>query len=127
MYSFFVVCCASRFIDFLSFFFFFFNDTATTEIYTLSLHDALPISASWTGGTSGGSWGSSSGSPWGGRSEEHTSELQSPCNLVCRLLLEKKKTHCRAGLTSRRARPANRAGPTTSRAPRRHASARSGD
>src|SRR5256885_10762017 len=79
--------------------FFFFNDTATTEIYTLSLHDALPIlpvktkeepiarsihdarelavalrvRASWI------------------RSEEHTSELQSPCNLVCRLLLEKKK------------------------------------
>src|ERR1039457_182303 len=69
---------------------FFFNDTATTEIYTLSLHDALPI--------------------WRGRkpqrrlrrihraahdqhrSEEHTSELQSPCNLVCRLLLEKKNS-----------------------------------
>src|ERR1039457_7658664 len=67
--------------------FFFFNDTATTEIYTLSLHDALPI--------------------YHhrhllqtilhlhrrhhNRSEEHTSELQSPCNLVCRLLLEKKK------------------------------------
>src|SRR6266850_7960315 len=68
-------------------FFFFFNDTATTEIYTLSLHDALPISTlcwprsriSATGQTS---------STW--RSEEHTSELQSPCNLVCRLLLEKK-------------------------------------
>src|SRR5256885_9084282 len=85
------------------FFFFFFNDTATTEIYTLSLHDALPI---WR-----------AGQPWHdeaapgqpccharhlpafanqsccqqGRSEEHTSELQSPCNLVCRLLLEKKK------------------------------------
>src|ERR1039457_7639995 len=70
-------------------FFFFFNDTATTEIYTLSLHDALPICLySWH--------------LWnyrmlhyeqysGERSEEHTSELQSPCNLVCRLLLEKKK------------------------------------
>src|SRR5256885_11173498 len=85
--------------------FFFFNDTATTEIYTLSLHDALPISAP--------------SAPYGSRlpdirpgargiralrqapiswylgreqrSEEHTSELQSPCNLVCRLLLEKKK------------------------------------
>src|SRR2546426_8687484 len=98
-------------------FFFFFNDTATTEIYTLSLHDALPISMSnqdvrqpakeqpqrkvkdlpgcikyilllflillllaeiYAGENF--------------RSEEHTSELQSPCNLVCRLLLEKKKT-----------------------------------
>src|SRR5258708_8167616 len=71
---------------------FFFNDTATTEIYTLSLHDALPISrffvhhdlthyavetAQWVRG-----------------SEEHTSELQSPDHLVCRLLLEKKNhTH----------------------------------
>src|SRR2546421_12170267 len=81
-------------------FFFFFNDTATTEIYTLSLHDALPISnvvsllrlprvnlcrrlehfspqaCEW---------------PAWGRSEEHTSELQSRSDLVCRLLLEKKK------------------------------------
>src|SRR5947209_12052413 len=75
------------------FFFFFFNDTATTEIYTLSLHDALPISIGrlrslpkqearsvqrWEAGT---------------RSEEHTSELQSRQYLVCRLLLEKKKTN----------------------------------
>src|SRR2546427_8558932 len=84
----------------LTFLFFFFNDTATTEIYTLSLHDALPIwycrqlslhqiayqihqrlavrdmpRAAMTA-----------------RSEEHTSELQSQSNLVCRLLLEKKKT-----------------------------------
>src|SRR5256885_7690523 len=70
------------------FFFFFFNDTATTEIYTLSLHDALPISG-WRRGTCRppvrGRHASSL------RSEEHTSELQSPCNLVCRLLLEKKK------------------------------------
>src|SRR5256885_15645597 len=76
--------------------FFFFNDTATTEIYTLSLHDALPIwcrrtwtrggrRRRWTGGRS-----STAAGPWR-RSEEHTSELQSPCNLVCRLLLEKKK------------------------------------
>src|SRR2546426_798330 len=103
----------------LPLFFFFFNDTATTEIYTLSLHDALPISSHGItvnvpharlcrrapaaparyvlrqpaprpsrrarcqpapGGVRGR-----------GRSEEHTSELQSPCNLVCRLLLEKKK------------------------------------
>src|SRR5690349_24539549 len=77
---------------FLFVLFFFFNDTATTEIYTLSLHDALPISAlrafrrpfrrhirprSWSSRT--------------GRSEEHTSELQSRRDLVCRLLLEKKK------------------------------------
>src|SRR5256885_2673399 len=86
-------------------FFFFFNDTATTEIYTLSLHDALPI--------------------WDllcrvdgilellvddalvrrmhvhhHRSEEHTSELQSPCNLVCRLLLEKKKATSRTACSN---------------------------
>src|SRR6266496_6829973 len=70
------------------FFFFFFNDTATTEIYTLSLHDALPILAparSW--------WRApSTSTPSGPRSEEHTSELQSRRDLVCRLLLEKKKT-----------------------------------
>src|SRR5256885_16505569 len=79
------------------FFFFFFNDTATTEIYTLSLHDALPISRSWC---SSNGYGTRSATDerraprWstaGSRSEEHTSELQSPCNLVCRLLLEKKK------------------------------------
>src|SRR2546427_12377005 len=88
---------------------FFFNDTATTEIYTLSLHDALPISrpsahTSTTSGLAG----------WitmramrpvesrpaccqlrpASRSEEHTSELQSQSNLVCRLLLEKKNTRC---------------------------------
>src|SRR5256885_8647839 len=77
-------------------FFFFFNDTATTEIYTLSLHDALPILH----------LDLQCASPWRSqsrrharctrckpyrRSEEHTSELQSPCNLVCRLLLEKKQ------------------------------------
>src|SRR5436309_4322845 len=89
------------FLPAYSFFFFFFNDTATTEIYTLSLHDALPIFHS--------------GGPvhhrprvrlrprgfprrrhrpmrdYRDRSEEHTSELQSRENLVCRLLLEKKK------------------------------------
>src|SRR2546430_9692771 len=72
------------------FFFFFFNDTATTEIYTLSLHDALPISC----------YGSEyPEKPWRKgfaprlRSEEHTSELQSQSNLVCRLLLEKKKIY----------------------------------
>src|SRR5256885_7760957 len=74
-------------------FFFFFNDTATTEIYTLSLHDALPISA-MKSGCPGVSIRLTVTSPIANvatRSEEHTSELQSPCNLVCRLLLEKKK------------------------------------
>src|SRR2546430_7801661 len=78
--------------------FFFFNDTATTEIYTLSLHDALPIFArcgfpiipafdfKFNGATDEFDEQ---------RSEEHTSELQSQSNLVCRLLLEKKK-HGRA-------------------------------
>src|SRR2546430_15582346 len=74
------------------FFFFFFNDTATTEIYTLSLHDALPISASVTVGSCSTSRGTSiRRPPCCARSEEHTSELQSQSNLVCRLLLEKKK------------------------------------
>src|SRR5215216_8089472 len=69
-------------------FFFFFNDTATTEIYTLSLHDALPILAKrrWFGRPRGRTPRQDI-SP---RSEEHTSELQSPDHLVCRLLLEKK-------------------------------------
>src|SRR5256885_9635387 len=74
-------------------FFFFFNDTATTEIYTLSLHDALPI-CKHVGGAALDVFTEEppKNSPLVGRSEEHTSELQSPCNLVCRLLLEKKKT-----------------------------------
>src|SRR3712207_8322141 len=98
---------------------FFFNDTATTEIYTLSLHDALPILDMWSrmappcwahapaSASSDTRWPSSSsgrsGNAIGGRvatacsrvskrSEEHTSELQSRQYLVCRLLLEKKKT-----------------------------------
>src|SRR5256885_8452912 len=79
----------------MSTFFFFFNDTATTEIYTLSLHDALPISTStvtmYCSTTLFGTMALPGSS--GTRSEEHTSELQSPCNLVCRLLLEKKKKH----------------------------------
>src|SRR5260370_37923189 len=83
---------------------FFFNDTATTEIYTLSLHDALPIfhgsagdqarHRSRTGPRSlrGPVALSGAGTETPGqRSEEHTSELQSHLNLVCRLLLEKKK------------------------------------
>src|SRR5215467_16339873 len=76
------------------FFFFFFNDTATTEIYTLSLHDALPIYACRVRcGRPQESILLLLGAPVPDRhrSEEHTSELQSPCNLVCRLLLEKKK------------------------------------
>src|SRR5256885_15376306 len=101
----------------LNYFFFFFNDTATTEIYTLSLHDALPI---WLSMSQIGSFAlllalvlsaysfvaglvavtrkgpgaerlGETARRAGIRSEEHTSELQSPCNLVCRLLLEKKK------------------------------------
>src|SRR5690349_24429039 len=74
------------------FFFFFFNATATTEIYTLSLHDALPISlATWTNRLSPGYISAGFVSARRKRSEEHTSELQSRRDLVCRLLLEKKK------------------------------------
>src|SRR5258708_30501273 len=78
--------------------FFFFNDTATTEIYTLSLHDALPISTAFFFGQNvnfSAEVGVRSNRTRLGqdltRSEEHTSELQSPDHLVCRLLLEKKK------------------------------------
>src|SRR6267154_2638888 len=75
-------------------FFFFFNDTATTEIYTLSLHDALPIAPVPPMMTA-----RPTPAPYRARgprrSEEHTSELQSPVHLVCRLLLEKKKTKAR--------------------------------
>src|SRR5256885_4703098 len=107
--------------------FFFFNDTATTEIYTLSLHDALPIwqpaprpavcgghrrplrpavRAAATGAKRAHR-GVDRAVRGAGRSEEHTSELQSPCNLVCRLLLEKKKKYRvasppRAARTTRR-------------------------
>src|SRR2546429_7299096 len=72
---------------------FFFNDTATTEIYTLSLHDALPISISTKCGTLATMprIAGVSGRSITWRSEEHTSELQSRLHLVCRLLLEKKK------------------------------------
>src|SRR5256885_12738241 len=79
------------------FFFFFFNDTATTEIYTLSLHDALPICAArgdrrlCAQPRARLDRGRKQSFGRLCRSEEHTSELQSPCNLVCRLLLEKKK------------------------------------
>src|SRR5258708_22304262 len=88
-------------------YFFFFNDTATTEIYTLSLHDALPISTvprdrrrspppspadrfQWSPAVRGPA--APARRRPAGRSEEHTSELQSPDHLVCRLLLEKKNT-----------------------------------
>src|SRR5438094_8678761 len=72
---------------------FFFNDTATTEIYTLSLHDALPISGRASRAPCARSSPSIAAAPrCRTRSEEHTSELQSPYDLVCRLLLEKKKT-----------------------------------
>src|SRR5437879_12341508 len=82
---------------------FFFSDTATTEIYTLSLHDALPILADGRESSSRRNGGDLLHRPRarhhypvvvieavGVRSEEHTSELQSPMYLVCRLLLEKK-------------------------------------
>src|SRR2546427_2120273 len=80
----------------LTFSFFFFNDTATTEIYTLSLHDALPIyraTSEWTLAMNPVTPVERLDRPDGckDRSEEHTSELQSQSNLVCRLLLEKKK------------------------------------
>src|SRR2546430_11447028 len=78
--------------------FFFFNDTATTEIYTLSLHDALPISQRNFDIDLAGVQVSYAFNRFlnattfvQARSEEHTSELQSQSNLVCRLLLEKKK------------------------------------
>src|SRR2546429_6912981 len=76
---------------YFSFFFFFFNDTATTEIYTLSLHDALPISTPSAKSTACPSTPCRPRSSRTWRSEEHTSELQSRLHLVCRLLLEKKK------------------------------------
>src|SRR5688572_33218912 len=86
---------------FFFYFFFFFNDTATTEIYTLSLHDALPIwrrhaddrvvdSAARDRSAEHRGVAAEDALPEP-RSEEHTSELQSQSNLVCRLLLEKKK------------------------------------
>src|SRR5258708_39174352 len=71
--------------------FFFFNDTATTEIYTLSLHDALPILDDGTRLHGRAKWDATHLISRDHRSEEHTSELQSPDHLVCRLLLEKKK------------------------------------
>src|SRR5438093_2505198 len=86
------------------FLFFFFNDTATTEIYTLSLHDALPICFRRYDSTSSGLMSRSlqianaAFRCLTARSEEHTSELQSLTNLVCRLLLEKKKNDTIIGI-----------------------------
>src|SRR5256885_16871737 len=93
------IACIMFILMSLSVSFFFFNDTATTEIYTLSLHDALPIYLPLAARPAGAAREAPSGfcaqgqrtGVAGIRSEEHTSELQSPCNLVCRLLLEKKK------------------------------------
>src|SRR5205807_8256198 len=105
------ICTYRILCDFL---FFFFHPTASSQIYTLSLHDALPISSTAAAPCNFGivatgrrkatrlppkpSSTETSNFAWTahdctavGRSEEHTSELQSPCNLVCRLLLEKKK------------------------------------
>src|SRR5438876_9032807 len=94
-------------------FFFFFNVPATTEIYTLSLHDALPISQTSQRriSTFTGAWSRSrtlrrrqhrdEGIE---RSEEHTSELQSPVHLVCRLLLEKKKKNKKTSVPSVKSR-----------------------
>src|SRR2546422_4856214 len=97
------IVCRTLFRHHSHSFFFFFNDTATTEIYTLSLHDALPISRNSIPTESRSRLASSraplrftpaattanSAGPM--RSEEHTSEIQSRLHLVCRLLLEKKK------------------------------------
>src|SRR5256885_11796310 len=80
---------------------FFFNDTATTEIYTLSLHDALPICLHRQRILADGNRDTELRAQLlahRARSEEHTSELQSPCNLVCRLLLEKKNFYTRQAI-----------------------------
>src|SRR5438093_8577359 len=88
------MCLIFSFFFFIVFFifFFFFNDTATTEIYTLSLHDALPILESEAeDDRQDDEEQDEKDFHFIERSEEHTSELQSLTNLVCRLLLEKKK------------------------------------
>src|SRR5437588_12698268 len=99
-----IICLIVTLVLFCTFFFFF-NDTATTEIYTLSLHDALPILIMDTPQLvvdaipsisrpvpipRGNNTIATNPNAWN-RSEEHTSELQSHSDLVCRLLLEKKK------------------------------------
>src|SRR2546426_8500755 len=98
---------------------FFFNDTATTEIYTLSLHDALPILLHRripSRSSCSPPFTSLLVRPQRRRSEEHTSELQSPCNLVCRLLLEKKNWYRHAALSGPSARR-EQVGPPASGAP----------
>src|SRR6201999_4665199 len=100
-----ILCALLTFFSFLSVFFF--NDTATTEIYTLSLHDALPISTANPGALVYSFNVTLQDASFPPRSEEHTSELQSLRHLVCRLLLEKKTNNGgghhglqgRAGLT----------------------------
>src|SRR5438034_11536355 len=97
----FVACRTFILLLLMLFSLFFFNDTATTEIYTLSLHDALPIYLAHDAGdvdrcaveSTLGDEDLPAGTRFelGDRSEEHTSELQSHSDLVCRLLLEKKK------------------------------------
>src|SRR5258708_18472016 len=95
-------------IDALMLSLFFFNDTATTEIYTLSLHDALPISRAHffflprTARSGKRRDRPSQARKCTTRSEEHTSELQSPDHLVCRLLLEKKKNKSNSERTTNR-------------------------
>src|SRR5437667_3150826 len=96
-----LLCCSVL----ASSFFFFFNDTATTEIYTLSLHDALPIlamRAGWVREDTATRVVPVLRCPRHPRSEEHTSELQSHHDLVCRLLLEKKKKRTREHKTTKR-------------------------
>src|SRR2546430_6120693 len=94
-------------------FFFFFKDTAPTEFYTLPLHDALPIPEAAKGtrrriiGVDRARHGADIGhgiGPGRMRSEEHTSELQSQSNLVCRLLLEKKKKQSSLSCSTTQAR-----------------------
>src|SRR5437660_10219860 len=97
------VCSRDCYARFLCLFCFFFNATATTEIYTLSLHDALPIFLLLAAGVAAPAGAAPKKTDFDPtlpyfvnlsrvvRSEEHTSELQSRGHLVCRLLLEKKK------------------------------------
>src|SRR5438034_11482673 len=102
-----VVAFFSLFLFLLSCILFFFHDTATTEIYTLSLHDALPIYLLGAAAAGGAGLDEKRLEPRlagreevAERSEEHTSELQSHSDLVCRLLLEKKKQKRRETTTS---------------------------
>src|SRR5579875_4149723 len=91
LFLFFFIFFFILFFSFLCFFFFFFNDTATTEIYTLSLHDALPIFDPRRSGRAGHGAGEPAAFGTTTDRKSTTSELQSHSDLVCRLLLEKKK------------------------------------